>query len=162
MFGKLKSLLCGAGIDIPSPVAGTVVPLAEVPDPTLAQGILGKGAAVVPSEGRITAPADGTVDLIFDTGHAVSLTTQDGVSLLIHIGVDTVRLAGAHFTVCCKAEDSVKAGDTLILFDPAAIQSAGYDTITSVIVCNTEAFAAVRPIRSGAVAAGDPLLHIDK
>ena len=119
MFGKLKGLFGGsAGIAIAAPVSGTVVPLEQVPDPTFAQGILGQGVAVEPAEGRITAPADGTVDMMFDTGHAVSLTTKDGVELLIHVGIDTVQLKGAHYKACCKTGDSVKKGDLLIEFDP--------------------------------------------
>ena len=98
MFGKLKGLFGGsAGISIAAPMAGTVVPLEEVPDPTFAQGILGQGAAILPAEGRVTAPADGTIDVMFDTGHAVSMTTADGAEVLIHVGIDTVQLNGQHY-----------------------------------------------------------------
>ena len=114
MFGKLKNLFSQPGITIASPVSGTVVPLAEVPDPTFAQGILGPGAAVQPSEGRIVAPANGTVDMMFDTGHAVSMTTSEGAELLIHVGIDTVSLKGQHYTAKCKSGDTVRKGDTLI------------------------------------------------
>ena len=114
MFGKLKNLFSQPGITIASPVSGTVVPLTEVPDPTFAQGILGPGAAVQPSEGRIVAPANGTVDMMFDTGHAVSMTTSEGAELLIHVGIDTVSLKGQHYTAKCKSGDTVRKGDTLI------------------------------------------------
>ena len=186
MFGKLKGLFGGdAGIEIAAPAAGQVVPLAEVPDPTFAQGILGQGVAVEPAEGRITAPADGTVDMMFDTGHAVSLTTKDGVApadgridmmfdtghavsmttadgaeVLIHVGIDTVQLKGQHYKACCKNGDTVKKGDTLIEFDPAAIQAAGYQTVTPVIVCNADSFAEVKTAAAGAVKAGDALLTL--
>lgn len=163
MFGKLKGMFGGsAGIEIACPVAGTVVPLSEVPDPTFAQEILGKGAAVIPSEGRVVAPADGTVDVMFDTGHAVSMTTADGVELLIHVGIDTVKLNGEHYKACCKAGDKVAKGQTLIEFDPEAIKAAGYETVTPVIVCNTDAYAAVKTEKTGAAAAGDALLRIEK
>ena len=163
MFGKLKNLFGGSSaIEIASPVAGKAVPLSEVPDPTFAQGILGQGAAVIPSEGRITAPADGTIDVMFDTGHAVSLITADGVELLIHVGIDTVQLGGSHYKARCKAGDKVKKGDLLIEFDPDAIRADGFEIVTPVIVCNTDAFASVSPAADGAVTAGDVLLRIEK
>ena len=160
MFGKLKGLLGGSGIVIAAPMAGTAVPLEDVPDPTFSQGILGKGAAVRPSEGRVLAPADGTIDVMFDTGHAVSMTTADGAEVLIHVGIDTVQLNGQHYKACCKAGDKVKKGDLLIEFDPEAIKAAGYDTITPVIVCNPDAFSAVKAENAGPVAAGDALLTL--
>ena len=141
-------------------MAGTVVPLEEVPDPTFAQGILGQGAAILPAEGRVTAPADGTIDVMFDTGHAVSMTTADGAEVLIHVGIDTVQLNGQHYKACCKAGDRVKKGDLLIEFDPEAVKAAGYETVTPVIICNTDRFAAVKTEKTGPVAAGDVLLTL--
>ena len=129
MFGKLKNLFSSSGIAVAAPVSGTVVPLSEVPDPTFAQGILGPGAAVQPSEGRIVAPANGTVDMMFDTGHAVSMTTAEGAELLIHVGIDTVNLKGEHYTAKCKSGDTVRKGDTLIEFDLDAIKAAGYEVV---------------------------------
>lgn len=161
MFGKLKNLFSQPGIAIASPVSGTVVPLAEVPDPTFAQGILGPGAAVQPSEGRIVAPANGTVDMMFDTGHAVSMTTSEGAELLIHVGIDTVQLEGKHYKACCKAGQQVKKGDVLIEFDPAAIKAEGYQIVTPILVCNPDAFT-VEPAAGGTVAAGDALLTLKK
>ena len=148
MFGKLKNLFSQPGITIASPVSGTVVPLTEVPDPTFAQGILGPGAAVQPSEGRIVAPANGTVDMMFDTGHAVSMTTSEGAELLIHVGIDS--------------GDTVRKGDTLIEFDIDAIREAGYEVVTPVIVCNPDAFASVKTEDAGSVQAGDDLLTLEK
>lgn len=161
MFGKLKNLFSQPGITIASPVSGTVVPLTEVPDPTFAQGILGPGAAVQPSEGRIVAPANGTVDMMFDTGHAVSMTTSEGAELLIHVGIDTVQLEGKHYKACCKAGQQVKKGDVLIEFDPAAIKAEGYQIVTPILVCNPDAFT-VEPAAGGTVAAGDALLTLKK
>lgn len=132
MFGKLKNLFGGdSGIEVTAPVAGKVVALEDVPDPTFAQGILGPGIAIEPSEGRIVAPADGTVDVMFETGHAVSMTTADGAELLIHVGIDTVQLEGKHYKACCKEGQQVKKGDVLIEFDPAAIKAEGYQTVTA-------------------------------
>lgn len=163
MFGKWKGLFGGAaGIAIAAPVSGMVIPLEQVPDPTFAQGILGKGAAIEPAEGCIIAPADGTVDMMFDTGHAVSMTTTDGAELLIHVGIDTVQLKGAHYKACCKTGDKVKKGDLLIEFDPAAIRDAGYSIVTPVIVCNTDRFSDIRTAATGAVVAGDPLLTLSE
>ena len=161
MFGKLKNLFSSSGIAVAAPVSGTVVPLSEVPDPTFAQGILGPGIAIEPAEGRIVAPADGTVDVMFETGHAVSLTTADGAELLIHVGIDTVQLEGRHYKACCKAGDQVSKGDTLIEFDPAAIKAEGYQIVTPILVCNPDAFT-VEPAAGGTVAAGDALLTLKK
>ena len=161
MFGKLKNLFSQPGITIASPVSGTVVPLTEVPDPTFAQGILGPGAAVQPSEGRIVAPANGTVDMMFDTGHAVSMTTSEGAELLIHVGIDTVQLEGKHYEACGKAGDQVSKGDTLIEFDPAAIKAEGYQIVPPLLVCNPDALT-VAPVAGGTVAAGDALLTLKK
>ena len=156
MFGKLKNLFGGdSGIEVTAPVAGKVVALEDVPDPTFAQGILGPGIAVEPSEGRIVAPADGTVDVMFETGHAVSLTTADGAEVLIHVGIDKVR------TVYVTQNQQVKKGDVLIEFDPAAIKAEGYQIVTPILVCNPDAFT-VEPAASGAVAAGDALLTLKK
>lgn len=151
-----------AAIEISAPLAGTVVPLDEVADPTFAQGILGKGAAIVPEEGRVTAPADGVIDVMFDTGHAVSMTTADGTEVLIHVGLDTVQLKGAHYTARCKAGDKVKKGDLLIEFDPAAIKAAGYDIVTPVIICNSDAYSAVEAAKPGSISAGGALLTLKK
>lgn len=162
MFGKLKNLFGGdSGIEVTAPVAGKVVALEDVPDPTFAQGILGPGIAIEPAEGRIVAPADGTVDVMFETGHAVSLTTADGAELLIHVGIDTVQLEGKHYKACCKAGDQVSKGDTLIEFDPAAIKAEGYQIVTPILVCNPDAFT-VEPVAGGTVAAGDALLTLKK
>lgn len=163
MFGKLKNLFGGdTGITIAAPTAGTVVALESVPDPTFAQGILGPGIAIEPSEGRITAPADGSIDVMFETGHAVSMTTADGAELLIHVGIDTVNLKGQHYTAKCKSGDTVRKGDTLIEFDIDAIREAGYEVVTPVIVCNPDAFASVKTEDAGSVQAGDDLLTLEK
>lgn len=163
MFGKLKGLFhADKAIEITAPVSGTAVPLSEVADPTFAQGILGRGVAVIPSEGRIVAPADGTIDLMFETGHAVSMTTADGAEVLIHVGLDTVQLHGKHYQVRCQDGDKVVRGQTLIKFDHEAIRAEGYDIITPVIVCNTEAFSSIHVEKNGEVAAGDVLLTLHK
>ena len=112
-------------------------------------------------ETEIVAPADGTVDVMFETGHAVSMTTADGAELLIHVGIDTVQLEGKHYKACCKAGQQVKKGDVLIEFDPAAIKAEGYQIVTPILVCNPDAFT-VEPAAGGTVAAGDALLTLKK
>ena len=104
MFGKLKNIFGGSNdLSIPAPVAGTAIPLSEVSDPTFSQGILGKGCAIRPSSGRVVAPVDATVSMIFETGHAVSLELSAGVELLIHVGLDTVMLKGEQlYGALCK------------------------------------------------------------
>ena len=123
-----------------SPVAGNTVSITEVPDPVFAKGMLGNGIAILPSEGKVYAPCNATVDTMFETGHAVSLVTGSGAEVLIHVGIDTVILKGKHFTVHHKNGDQVQKGDLLIEFDQAAIQADGFDTITSMLVCNSDDF----------------------
>ncbi len=152
-----------AGIEIGAPVNGKAVALKEVSDPTFGEEILGKGAAVIPSDGNIYAPADGTLDMVFDTLHAVSMTTADGVELLVHIGLDTVALKGEHFTAHKASGDSVKKGDLLISVDLDAVKAAGYDVITPVIVCNTSDYQSVEAVMTGSeVKAGDTILKLKK
>lgn len=125
-----------AFLDLYSPVKGTVIPLAEVPDETFASGVLGGGVGIKPSEGKVYAPFDCTVAAVFDTKHAIGLENQDGVELLIHIGLDTVTLNGDPFTVYAEAGQQVKAGTLLAEFDAEKIKAAGLETITPIIVTN--------------------------
>lgn len=148
-------------ISVAAPVTGEAVPLSEVSDPTFGEEILGKGAAIRPTEGKVYAPFDGTVDMMFETGHAVNLISDDGVELLIHVGLDTVKLKGEHYTAHVQNGDKVKLGQLILEFDPAAIAAAGYDVITPVVVCNTADFAAVTP-QLGTLTHGDALLTLTK
>lgn len=142
MFKLLKQMFGGSNAkkQILAPVSGRVVPMSEVNDPTFSQEILGKGVAVVPSEGKVVAPASGEVVVMFETKHAVSIRTEDGAELIIHIGLDTVNLRGEHFTAHVAQGDHVKAGDVLVEFDMEAIKEAGYDVITPIVICNTPDF----------------------
>lgn len=149
------------GIVIAAPVTGEAVPLSEVSDPTFGEEILGKGAAIRPTEGKVYAPFDGTVDMMFETGHAINLISDDGVELLIHVGLDTVKLKGEHYTAHVQNGDKIQRGQLLLEFDPAAIAAAGYDVITPVVVCNTADFTAVTP-HLGSVTHGDALLTLTK
>lgn len=125
-------------IEIDAPVPGKVVALSEVPDPTFAEGMLGNGFAIEPSEGKVYAPFDGVCENLFDTLHAMGLTSDTGVSLLIHVGLETVGLNGAPFTAHVQSGDRIKKGDLLLEFDMDAIRAAGLPTITPVIVTNED------------------------
>ncbi len=141
---------------------GTVVPLAEVKDEAFSSGALGDGIAIEPSDGELVAPADGEISSTFDTHHAVGLTTDDGAELLMHIGIDTVKLSGKHFTYLVKEGDKVKKGQPLIRFELDAIKAEGYPVTTPLIVCNTDEYASVTPKASGTVKQGDALLELKK
>lgn len=158
MFGALKKMFGGDNgteRSIAAPVTGKAVSMQDVADPTFSQEILGKGAAVVPTEGRVVAPCDGKVTMVFDTKHAVSLETEYGAELIIHIGLDTVQLKGQYFDAKVSAGDKVKQGDLLVEFDIEKIKEAGYDVTTPVIVCNTPEFPKLEPVFGMDVKAGE-------
>ena len=142
-------------------LAGTVVAMADVKDEAFASGVLGDGVAVEPTEGKLYAPADATVDNLFDTHHAIGLVTEGGAELLLHIGIDTVKLNGEHFTAHVKNGQKVKKGDLLISFDIDAIKAAGYLVTTPLIVCNTDRYTAVKTLAEGEVKPGQDLLRVE-
>ncbi len=125
-------------IEIEAPIPGEVIPLTKVKDQTFASGVLGEGYAIVPSEGKVYAPFDGTCENLFDTLHAMGLVSDSGVELLIHVGLETVGLNGAPFKAHIKSGDKFKKGDLLLEFDIDAIKAAGCETQTPVIVTNAE------------------------
>ena len=122
---------------------------------TFSQEILGKGTAVIPSDGRVVAPADGLVTMVFDTKHAISMQTDNGAELIIHIGLDTVQLKGQYFDAHVAAGDKVKQGDLLLDFDIDKIKEAGYDVTTPVIICNTPQFPKMECVNGMEVRAGE-------
>ena len=141
-------------------LTGTVVPLADVKDEAFASGALGDGIAIEPTDGELVAPADGEISSTFETHHAVGMTTTDGAELLMHIGIDTVKLGGKHFTYLVNEGDKVKKGQPLIRFELEAIKAEGYPVTTPVIVCNTDDYAVVEAKASGTVKQGDALLEL--
>ena len=143
-----------------APMNGEVIPIADVQDEVFATCVLGEGIAIEPSEGKLYAPADGVVDNVFDTKHAIGLLTNDGIEILLHIGINTVKLNGAHFELHVEKEQQVKKGDLLISFDKEAIQAAGYLCTTPMIVCNTDDYQSITPIAEGGIQAGTPLLEV--
>ena len=127
-------------IRLTSPLAGKLIPLSEVKDPVFGSGAMGRGAAVRDPQGKVVAPFDGEITVFFETKHAIGLKSADGVEVLIHVGMDTVKLNGEHFTAQAAQGDKVKKGQVLLTFDPAAIREAGYDTTTPVVVTNAAEF----------------------
>ncbi len=141
----------GGIITLSSPIKGKVVSLREVPDETFAGSVLGDGTAIVPQSSLLVSPADGVIESVTDTKHAVILNADCGAQILMHIGIDTVELGGKHFRSFVSSGDRVKAGDPLIEFDPAAITNAGYDLTTPVIITNSDEFKSIEPLTDSAI-----------
>ena len=150
----------GKTITLYSHMNGTVVKLEDVEDEVFSQKILGEGAAVEPSEGKLYAPCDGKIDSVFDTKHAVNMVSDDGVEILLHIGIDTVKLGGQYFEAHVSDGQEVKKGDLLISFDMDKIKAAGYKVTTPIIIGNTDDYASVEPVAQNSVSAGDMILKI--
>ncbi|MFT8349600.1 PTS sugar transporter subunit IIA [Clostridium saccharoperbutylacetonicum] len=121
-----------------SPLNGKVVKLSEVNDPTFSQELMGKGIAIIPSKGRVVSPVNGVVAALFATKHAIALQSDDGIEILIHVGIDTVELEGKYFTAKVEQGTRVSVGEALVEFDVEAIKGEGYDVVTSIIVTNTD------------------------
>ncbi len=155
LFGKPVDSIC-------APVAGEAVAVSQVSDPTFGEEILGKGIAIRPTAGKVLAPCDATVDMMFDTGHAVSLVADFGAEILIHVGLDTVNLQGKHYTVHAKSGDKVKKGDLLMEFDHEAIKAEGYDIITPVIICNSGDYGTFKTFVDKTVSTGDVVIELAK
>ncbi len=149
-----------ADITVPSPLSGKAVPLSEVKDATFSQEILGKGAAIIPDKGVVYAPFDGKIDVMFETGHALGLTADNGVELLIHVGMDTVNLEGKYFYPKKATGDTIKKGDILLEFDMDGIINAGYDITTPVVVSNTEKYTDIVSLKEGKTAMLEDLVKI--
>ncbi|MDO5127786.1 MAG: glucose PTS transporter subunit IIA [Eubacteriales bacterium] len=139
---------------------GTVIPLEEVSDEAFSSGMLGEGAAIEPSEGRLYAPCDGRIDTVFDTGHAITMISEEGCELLLHIGIDTVKLEGKYYETHVAGGQEIHRGDLLITFDMEKIKAAGYKTTTPVIVCNKDEYARVALVRTGEVAVGEVIINV--
>lgn len=150
----------GKTITLYSHMNGTAVKLEDVEDEVFSQKILGEGAAVEPSEGKLYAPCDGKIDSVFDTKHAVNMVSDDGVEILLHIGIDTVKLGGQYFEAHVSDGQEVKKGDLLISFDMDKIKAAGYKVTTPLIIGNTDDYASVEPVAQNSVSAGDMILKI--
>lgn len=147
---------------VASPLKGTVIPLSQVQDQAFSSGLLGKGAAILPEEGILYAPADGEISAVFPTGHAIGMRTETGLELLFHVGMDTVQLAGKGFEPLVQAGDRVKQGQELLRFDRKQIEEAGYSLVTPVLVANSAEFHEVTASEAERVNQGEALLYVEK
>lgn len=159
---EAQELANGQTIMLASPLNGEVVPLTEVKDQVFSSGALGKGVAIKPTEGKLYAPADGTITTLFPTGHAVGITTNDGAEILMHIGMDTVELEGAGFTIKVQQGNQVKKGDLLVEFDLETIKAAGLSTVTPIVITNTNNFMDVLDMDQKEVIHGEDFLTVIK
>lgn len=158
-------LVAGQEVVLTAPLNGTVVALEDVPDPVFSSGAVGKGAGIEPSDGasiKVVAPADGSVVVAPSSGHAYGLALDNGLEILIHVGIDTVNLKGKGFDVKVAKGDRVKAGQTLVVVDRAVIEEAGYKLVTPVLVTNYMNFAEVEVIADGSIKAGTDLVKATK
>ena len=148
-FGQSKTVL--------APIRGKVLAQADIPDETFAQGILGPGCGIEPTGKTVYAPFDGTVEQVASTLHAVGLTSEDGIEILVHVGMDTVEMNGKGFKALVKEGDKVKAGTPLLKVDLDAIRAAGHPTATAIIVTNGDDLGELKMLAEGDILAGTPL-----
>lgn len=147
-------------ISIKSPIKGEAIPLSKVDDITFADEIMGKGIAIIPTSNEVVSPINGTVSMVFNTNHAIGLKSDDGVEILIHIGLDTVKLEGEHFNVFVKNGDRINVGDKLAEFDKDAIKEKGYDISTPIVITNTIDYLEVIASNVDSVKQGDEIIKI--
>lgn len=150
-----KEIIC-------APILGEAVASAEISDPTFQQEMLGKGIAIKPTVGKVFAPVDGKIEMLIDSLHAVSMTSDQGAEILIHVGIDTVKLQGKHFKGFVKEGDQVKRGDLMMEFDIKAITEAGYDVISPVIICNSCDYAEIERVTGKQVQVGEMIMKLKK
>ncbi|MBS6033859.1 MAG: PTS beta-glucoside transporter subunit IIABC [Pantoea sp.] len=146
--------------EVLSPMTGSVLALDQLPDATFASGLLGQGTAIIPSGNQVIAPFSGMVASLFQTRHAIGLLSDSGIEVLIHVGIDTVKLDGKPFTAHVNVGDKVQPGDLLLTFDRQAIIDAGYDLATPIIISNSDAYQQVVTVAASTVVAGAPLLSV--
>ncbi len=149
-------------IHLHAPLEGEAISLSDVNDAVFSQEMLGKGMAIIPSHGLVHAPCDGVVSVLQDTGHAICIVSDDGVEVLIHIGIDTCKLKGLGFKPLVQQGDRVKTGTPLIGFDLMGIHRAGYDTTVPIVVCNSDDFSEFEIITKGSVYLSDKIISLKK
>lgn len=143
-----------------APIAGRVLPQAEIPDVVIASGMLGSGCGIVPAGEMIFSPADGIVTQVFPGAYAVGIETRNGIQLLLHVGIDTVTMEGRGFAALVSPGQRVRRGEALLAFSRQHIRESGCRDVVCLLVSNTDAFTHVRVVSAGTVAAGDPLLAV--
>lgn len=149
-------------VELLAPIAGESIDITKVSDMTFSEKILGDGIAIIPSQGRVVSPVDGTVEQMFDTGHAASIRAENGLELLIHVGIDTVELKGEHFTPLVSSGAKVKVGDPLMEFDPKGITKAGYEIVSPIVILNTPDYSNISIVKEGAVKELQPVMELEK
>ena len=159
LFGKKEEINPN---HVYAPLAGEAVAISEVPDPTFSSGAMGNGFAIKPTDGKVCSPVNGTVDMMFDTGHAVTLVSDNGIEILIHVGLETVGLEGKPFQVKVQNGQKVKKGDILMIADLAVIEAAGLPTITPVLICNTDDYTTFNTTTGKAVTNADVVIELGK
>jgi PTS system beta-glucosides-specific IIC component len=164
MFNLRKSLFKNrtTKISLFSPIEGEVVLINQVADPTFSQELLGKGVAIIPRNGLVVSPVEGKVVQVFETEHAISLVSKDGVEILIHIGIDTIKLKGKYFNCLVDVGDVLEIGKPLIQFDIDSIKEAGYDTITPIIICNSDNYEEFEFLKEKKVSEGTKIISLKK
>jgi len=159
LFGKKEEINPN---HVYAPMAGEAVDISQVPDPTFSSGAMGNGIAIQPTDGKVCSPVNGTVDMMFDTGHAVTLVSDSGIEILIHVGLETVGLEGKPFQVKVQNGQKVKKGDVLMIADLEAIKAAGLPTITPVLICNTDDYTTFNVTTGKAVTNADVVIELGK
>lgn len=168
----MKNLLAGkekeekednraGGISIKAPLDGKVLKLDEIKDPAFSSGMLGKGLAIDPKDGKVCSPVDGEIIMLFDTCHAVGIKSEYGVEILIHIGMDTVELKGEGFTSHIKNGDKVKAGQELIDFDLDLVKEKGYEVVTPIVITNLDMVKSITETDKDSVTVGEEILSVE-
>lgn len=146
--------------EVVSPLKGKVIPLNQVEDAAFSSEVMGKGVAIEPTEGKVVSPVNGIVTTLFNTKHAIGVTSDNGVEVLIHVGMDTVQLEGEPFIAHVQQGDTVKAGDLLVEFDIAKIKAAGLPVTTPVIITNTDDYAEIKPTAKESIQQKETLLTV--
>lgn len=146
---------------ITSPLKGNVVALSDVNEPLFATYTIGKGIAIQPSEGKVYAPADGVVTTLFPTQHAIGITSKNGAEILIYVGIDTVKLNGQYYQSHVQQGDQVKQGDLLLEFDIESIQQSGFETITPIVITNTEEYATINVTNESILSTESKLMKLE-
>ncbi|MCE0493009.1 PTS glucose transporter subunit IIA [Vibrio salinus] len=167
LFDKLKKLVSDentetGAIEIIAPISGEIVNIEDVPDVVFAEKIVGDGIAVKPSGDKMVAPVNGTIGKIFETNHAFSIESDDGVELFVHFGIDTVELKGEGFTRIAEEGQTVKAGDTIIEFDLAFLQEKAKSTLTPVVISNMDEIKELNKLSGSVVVGETPVLRVTK
>ena len=147
---------------ISAPLEGKVIPLTEVPDETFAQKIMGDGAAIIPSVGKVYSPVNGEIIMIFDTLHAIAIKSEEGLEILIHVGLDTVKLNGKYFKSNIKQGDKVNKGQLLLEFDNEKIKELGYNTVTPIIITNTNDYSKITVTKNNSLKIEDSLMSLNR